>query len=156
MIISKLDATPQDLATIVGVSPATIYRWQTDHGPATARQLYTICERLRLRPATFVYGSNGGGNVCGVPDGKPGGSADQIGEWVRGRIMRCRSYEWVSITGLAHACRLDRRTVRKCIESDDVRWFDLMRFIEEGLRVNSYALLDPDRSVPVPKEDVST
>ena len=150
MVVSQLDATSQDLAAMIGVSRATIYRWHTDHGPATARQLYTMCEGLRLRPATFVYGVNGGGHVIGVPDGRPGGSADQIGEWVRDRIMQCRATNWVPITDLALACNLDRRTVKKCIESDDVRWSDLMRFIEEGLRVNSYTLLDPDRRVPVP------
>ena len=155
MVFSQLDATSQDLAAMVGVSRATIYRWHVDHGPATARQLYTICERLRLRPGTFVYGANGGGHVLGVADGKPGGSADQIGAWVRGRIMRCRSYAWISITDLAHVCNLDRRTVKKCLEGDDVRWLDLMRFIEEGLGVNSYALLDPDKGVPLPKEDAT-
>jgi hypothetical protein len=148
MVFSQLNASPEDLAAMVGVSRATIYRWHTDHGPATSRQLYTICDRLRLRPATFVYGVNGGGHILSVPDGRPGGSADQMGEWVRGRIMRCRATNWAPMTDLAHASNLDRRTVKRCIESDDVRWSDLMRFIEEGLRVNSYALLDPDRNVP--------
>ena len=150
MVVSQLDVTSQDLAAMIGVSRATIYRWHSDHGPASARQLYTICERLRLRPGTFAYGVNGGGYILSVPEGRPGGSAGQIGEWVRGRLVRCRSYEWVSITDLAYACNLDRRTVKKCIESDDVRWSDLMRFIERGLRVNPHALLDPDRSVPAP------
>lgn len=155
MIISQLAAKPKDLAAMVGVSRATIYRWHADHGPATARQLYTICERLRLRPGTFVYGANGGGHVCGVPDGKPGGSAGQIGGWVRGRIRRCRARNWASITSLARATGLDRRTVRKCIESDEPRWSDLMLFIEEGLGVNSYTLLDPDRMVPISRSQLA-
>jgi hypothetical protein len=153
--LKSLNVTPAGLAGITGVSLATVYRWRNGETSPTARQVYKICAGLNLRPGTFTSVTTQHAHVYRMPYGKPGASAVLIGEWVRTRMQRSRlaAEHWPSIRFMAKRCRLDWRTVRKCLKSDDVRWSDLCWFLGHGLAVEPCTLMNPDQKPPIPQFD---
>ena len=142
------------IALALDISVSTVYRWRKGDTSPTARQVYTICSVLRLRPTTFAP-YTGHSVVHHMPDNKDGVAPAAMGEWVRRRIREARQKSQAAgtsldLTYLTERCGLNRRTVRKCTISDDVRWDNLLWFLENGLRVLPHNLLNPNLSTPIP------
>jgi len=141
------------IAEGLGVSVSTVYNWRKGKTAPKAIQVYGICSLLRLRPTTFTP-YTGHPVIYRMPSSvSETPTAEAMGEWVRRRIDQCRKGEWVSRAVLARQCRLNPRTVRKCIESDDIGWDYLLWFIEIGLRVLPHDLMDVQSAVPIPHTD---
>ena len=143
------------IAAGLNVGLSTVYNWRKEITSPKAIQVYGVCCLLRLRPTTFAP-YTGHPIVYRMPSSVSGNPTSEVmGAWVRGQIDRCRSLDWVSRAVLSRRCRLDPRTVKKCIESDDIGWDYLLHFIEFGLGVLPYDLLDVGSRVPIPPvEDV--
>ncbi len=143
----------QVIAEGINVSLTTVYNWRKGNTTPKAIQVYGICSLLRLRPTTFtpytghpvVYRMPSTVNETPTPE--------VMGEWVRERIDQCRKLDWVRRSVLARRCNLNPRTVRKCIESDDIGWDFLLWFIEIGLRVLPHNLVDVSAAVPIPHSE---
>ncbi len=134
----------------IGVNVATVYRWRKGDTAPKAIQVYGICSLLRLRPTTFTP-YTGHPVVYRTPSDAEGVAPEVMGEWVRERIDKCRKRgDWVTSSVLARRCRLNPRTVTKCIRSDDIRWDLLLRFIVTGLWVFPHDLMDVSAEVPIP------
>jgi hypothetical protein len=140
----------QEIAHGLGVHLATVYRWRKGDTSPTARQVYRICSLKYLRPATFAPFT---GHVMLYRSSydRPRPDAAAIDRWVRGRIDRVRraTVPYRSIRAVSIDTALDVKTVRRCRDTDGVKWSVFLRYIEEGVGVRPHDMLEPTATLPI-------
>lgn len=65
------DVTPADLAKMLGVNPATVYRWESDEKAPRDDALAKLAEFLGVTPAYLRYGVGRAGETPGIPQPDP-------------------------------------------------------------------------------------
>lgn len=53
---TRQDVTPSDLAVMLGVAPATVYRWENNEKHPSRENLVILAARLGVTPAYLVWG----------------------------------------------------------------------------------------------------
>lgn len=140
----------QEIADTLAVNFSTVYRWRRGDTSPTARQVYQICSLYYLRPATFAP-FTGHIMVYRSSYDRPRPDPGAIDRWVRGRIERVRksTVPYRSIRAVSIDTALDVKTIRRCRDSDGVKWSVFLRFIGEGIGVRPHDMLEPLATLPV-------
>jgi transcriptional regulator with XRE-family HTH domain len=135
----------QEIADGLGVSLATVYRWRKGTTSPLARQVYEICALKWVRPATFAPFT--GHAPLHPASQKP--DAEAMGRWVRQRIQKVRdeAVTQSSVRSLARDATITTKTIKRCRDTDGVKWSVLLRFIEYGIGARAHDLLE---GTPIP------